>query len=243
MTEKLIIAHRGASACARENTLDAFKKAIDFGADMIEFDVRRTKNNVFIAYHDEHIQGEMVKELTYEAVEELAGRHGFSIPTVEEVLENTSGKIKLLVELKEEGYEKEVLEVLLKRLKDDDLIIASFNAPSLKIIKDNYPNLKVGLILAGDVSRDVMQRVSTPLRTKRRMEMEADYLILHWKLFGAGFFEKAKINNKLVFVWTVNDERLLLELLNDERISGIITDRPDLAVLLRERIACADSGL
>ena len=127
LTKRLIIAHRGASACARENTLDAFKKAIDSGADMIEFDVRRTKNNVFIAYHDEHIQGEMVKELTYEAAEELAGRHGFSIPTVEEVLENTSGEIKLLVELKEEGYEKDVLEVLLKHFKDDDLIIASFN--------------------------------------------------------------------------------------------------------------------
>ena len=240
LTKRLIIAHRGASACARENTLDAFKKAIDSGADMIEFDVRRTKNNVFIAYHDEHIQGEMVKELTYEAAEELAGRHGFSIPTVEEVLENTSGEIKLLVELKEEGYEKDVLEVLLKHFKDDDLIIASFNAHSLKIIRDNYPKLKVGLILAEDVSRDVMQRVFKPLRIKRSMGIEADYLILHWRLLGSGFFEKAKINNKPVFVWTVNDERLLLELLNDERISGIITDKPDLAVLLRERIACAE---
>src|SRR3990167_3474870 len=209
LTKRLIIAHRGASACARENTLDAFKKAIDSGADMIEFDVRRTKNNVFIAYHDEHTQGEMVKELTYEAAEELAGRHGFSIPTVEEVLENTSGEIKLLVELKEEGYEKDVLEVLLKHFKDNDIIIASFNAPSLKIIKDNYPNLKVGLILADDVSGDVIQRVSKPLQTKRRMEIEADYLILHWRLLGSGFFEKTGINSKPVLIWTVNDKKQL----------------------------------
>lgn len=241
MTKKLIIAHRGASACTRENTLDAFKKAINFGADMIEFDVRRTRDNILIAYHDEHIHGEMVKELTYEAAGEVAGRRGFNIPTVEDVLENTRGKIKLLVELKEEGYEKEVVEVLLRNFKDGDLIIASFNAPSLRVIKDNYPNLKVGLILAEDVSGDVMQRVFKPPQAKGRIE--ADYLILHWKLLGSGFFEKTEINNKPVFVWTVNDERLLLELLNDGRIDGIITDRPDLAVSLRERISCADSGL
>lgn len=236
MTKKLIIAHRSASAYARENTLDAFKKAIDSGADMIEFDVRKTKDNVPVAYHDEHIQGETIKELTYKAAGEIARRCGFNIPTVEEVLKNTSGKIKLLMELKEEGCEKQIVELLFMYLKEDDFIIASFHASSLKIIKDNYPNLRVGLIL----SDDVMPRVSKPLRTKRCIEMEADYLILHWKLLGSESFKRAKINNKPVFIWTVNDENLLLELLNDERIGGIITDGPDLAVSLRKGIAYAD---
>ena len=102
-TEKLIIAHRGASSYAKENTIESFKKAMLLGADMIEFDVRRTKDNILIAFHDEMIRGHSVKELTYEAISQLARNQGFDIPTVEEVLKWSRGKIRLDVELKEEA--------------------------------------------------------------------------------------------------------------------------------------------
>ena len=76
---------------------------------MIEFDVRRTKDNVFIAFHDGFIQGKSIKDLTYEAISQIARNQGFDIPTVEEVLKWSRGKIKFDVELKEEGYEKEIV--------------------------------------------------------------------------------------------------------------------------------------
>jgi len=56
----MIIAHRGASALAVENTIESFRKAIDLGADMIEFDVRRTKDKVFVVYHDKFLKGKLI---------------------------------------------------------------------------------------------------------------------------------------------------------------------------------------
>jgi glycerophosphoryl diester phosphodiesterase len=69
--KKIIIAHRGAPFFARENTLESFKQAISLGADMIEFDVRRTKDKVF-CHHDRSIQGRLVKSLTYEEISQIA---------------------------------------------------------------------------------------------------------------------------------------------------------------------------
>ncbi len=111
-TEKLIIAHRGAPGYARENTIESFKKALALGADMIEFDVRRTKDHALIVYHDERIQGHPIKDLVFEAIRRIAANQGFDIPTVEEVLKWSKGKIKLDVELKEEGYEREVAQLI-----------------------------------------------------------------------------------------------------------------------------------
>jgi len=51
-----------------------------------------------------------------------------------------------------------------------------------------------------------------------------------------GFLGRAGRSHKPVFVWTVNDEEMILKLLNDERVYGVITDRPDLAVSLREKL-------
>ncbi|MBP1697142.1 MAG: hypothetical protein H6Q41_2330, partial [Deltaproteobacteria bacterium] len=109
--EKLIIAHRGSPNHAKENTIESFEKAMASGADMIEFDVRRTRDNVLIAFHDESIQSHSTKDLTFEAMSQMARHQGFEIPTVEEVLKWSRGKIKLDVELKEEGYEKETVEL------------------------------------------------------------------------------------------------------------------------------------
>jgi glycerophosphoryl diester phosphodiesterase len=112
------------------------------GADMIEFDVRRTKDNIFIVYHDGFIQGKPIKELTYEEVSQIARNQGFDLPTVEEVLKWSRGKIKLDVELKEEGFEKEIVELLSRYFKEDQFVITSFNDSSLKRIKDDYPENK-----------------------------------------------------------------------------------------------------
>ena len=64
MRKTMIIAHRGASSLARENTIESFKKAIEIGVDMIEFDVRRTRDQALIVHHDELKEGKPVKELT-----------------------------------------------------------------------------------------------------------------------------------------------------------------------------------
>ena len=236
-TEKLIIAHRGAPSYAKENTIESFEKALILGADMIEFDVRRTKDNVLIAYHDEMIQGHSIKDLTYKGISQMARNQGFGIPTVEEVLNWSRGKIRLDVELKEEGYEKEVVELLFGYFEKDQFVITSFNDASLRVIKERYPDIKTGLILGrGIPSYHILTRLQEFFSMQRCKKAKADFLVAHLKLLRVGFLERAQRSHQPVFVWTVNDEEMIWKLLHDRRVHAIITDKPDLAVSLRKKL-------
>ncbi len=235
INKKLIVAHRGAPGYAKENTIESFEKALALGADMIEFDVRRTKDNIFIAYHDEFIQGKPIKELTHEIIRKIARNQGFDLPTVEEVLKWSSGKIKLDVELKEEGYEKGIVALLSKYFNEDQFVITSFNDSSLKRVKDNYPDMKVGLLL-GKSKAPFLSRLSEFFPMERCKKAKADLLVTHWKLLRFGFLDRAERNHKPVFVWTVNDEKMIWTLLHDRRVHAIVTDKPDLAVSLRKKL-------
>ena len=205
------------------------------GADMIEFDVRRTKDHVFIVYHDGFIQGQSIKELTYEEISKIAREQGFDIPTVEEVLKWSRGKIKLDVELKEEGYEKEILAWLSNYLKEDQFVVTSFNDSSLKNIKDSYPDIQVGLLL-GKYENPLLTRISEFFPMKRCKKVKADFLVPHWRLLKFDFLERAQRSHKPVFVWTVNDEEMMWTLLHDRRVYAVITDKPDLAISLRSKM-------
>ncbi len=201
---------------------------------MIEFDVRRTKDDLLIVFHDEWIQGKPVNDLAYEEIEQIAGNQGFHLPTVEEVLKWSTGRIRLDVELKGEGYEKKVAELLVRYLKEDQFMISSFHESSLKTIKDNYPGIRVGLLL-GRSNAPPWTRISEFFPMKRCERAKADFLVAHFKLLKFGLLERAQNSRKPVLVWTVNDQQIVWNLLNDKRVYGIITDRPDLAVSLRER--------
>ncbi len=236
ITEKLIIAHRGAPGYARENTIESFEKAMGLGADMVEFDVRRTKDNILIAYHDEMIQGHSIKDLTYEAISQMARHQGFDIPTMEEVLKWARGKIKLDVEFKEEGYEEEIVELLCRYFGEDQFVITSFNDHSLRVVKERYPDIKAGLILGKEIAPyRILTRIQEFFPVKRCKKAKADFLVAHWKLLRVSFLERARRSHLPVFVWTVNDEEMIRKLFREKRVYGIITDKPDLAVSLRKK--------
>jgi glycerophosphoryl diester phosphodiesterase len=237
MRKTMIVAHRGASSLARENTIESFKKAIEIGVDMIEFDVRRTRDQVLVVHHDELMEEKPIKELTYDEISKMAKGHGFSTPTLEEVLKHTSGKIKLDVEIKEEGYEKEVVELLFRYFGTDQFVITSFYDSCIKRIKNNHPDIKAGLILGiSKPEHPIRTRMSEFFPARRCREAKADFLVPHRRLLWFGFLDRAKRDNKPVFVWTVNDEKMIWKLLHDERIDAIITDKPDLAISLRQKM-------
>ena len=225
---KIVIAHRGASAHEKENTLRSFERAIEMDADMIEFDVRKTNDHVLIAHHNEAIQGKGIGTLSYEAVERLAGRRGFHVPTLEEVLNVTRGKIRLNAELKEKGYEKAVVSTMRAYLDDSDFILTSFNEASLGTIKSLFPNLKTGLILGRNIHRGFNR-------------VETDFWIPNWRLLDDALFRMAEKNAKPLVVWTVNDRRKLKRYLSDPRIYGVVTDKPDLAVSVRRELVSAEA--
>jgi glycerophosphoryl diester phosphodiesterase len=157
----------------------------------------------------------------------------FSLSTLEEVLKCTSGKIKLDVEIKEEGYEKEIVELLLKYFKKDQFVMTSFCDSCIRKIKDDYPDIKTGLILGKNF---ILTRASEFFPHKRLREAKADFLVPHRRLLWFGFLERAKREKRSVFVWTVNDRGRIWKMLHDKRIDAIITDKPELAISLRNNM-------
>lgn len=234
MSNTLIIAHRGASAYEIENTLKAFTKAIELGADMIEFDIRKTKDNVMVCHHDEteRVSNKYLKELEYKEINDIYKASGFRIPTFEEVLILAKGKINLDIELKEVGYEKEVIDLALKYFKEEHFVITSFNDISVKTIKEKYPKIKVGLLL-GKKEATIWTRITELFPGRRYKRAMADFIAPNHRLLIFGFLYRAKMNKKPVYVWSIEDEKLIKKLFK-KGIAGIITKMPDLAIKIRE---------
>lgn len=235
MVRKIIIAHRGYHTQVQENTIEAFEKAIEIGADMIEFDVRKTRDNILISYHDQFINSQAINKLTYQQLNAIASLAGFDIPTVDQVIEFTKNRIKLVVELKENGYEKQIAQLLLENLNPEQFIIISFKFQALKKIKNNYPQVRVGLLLSRESSRTIifLIRFLGLGLLEFLIGLKPDILLPNFNLLKSGLIKIKSREPKPVFVWTVNEEKHLQEFLNSTDIQAIITDKSDLATMLQ----------
>ncbi len=215
------IAHRGASAYEPENTLRSFKRAIEMGVDMIEFDVQLSRDRHLVIMHDEKLDrttnGEgLVKDKTVSELKKLDAGMGESVPTLEEVIALGKGKIGFVIELKEPGTEGGVISLI----KENDLIehvfIVSFNQNLLKKVKELEPKIKTGLILFSSTD---------PVRLAK--ECQADAVAPFHDFITVGLIEKAHQNNLKIITWTV-DNRGEAESLREAGIDGIVTKKPDL---------------
>lgn len=135
----LVIGHRGAAGVAPENTLESLRAGVAAGADILEFDVRLTKDNVPVIIHDAstqrtHKTRKVISSLTFKELQALhLTPH---IPTLEEVLNEFFGHIMLNIELKARGSGEAVTKLLAARYVKQDsdwdaVIISSFKAREL----------------------------------------------------------------------------------------------------------------
>lgn len=235
MDNKLIIAHRGASKDAPENTLAAFQKAIELGADMIELDARKTKDNIMVVIHDPKIGQQHIKDLTYQEITKLNP----AIPTLKEALMFISGKAPVQIEIKEEGYERQIAELAMAYFKPADFIVISFIFKSLKEIKTQFPQVKTGLILGSTTRR--LRQVLTYLLYWPNVLRFADLIAINWKLWRWGFKMMIPKNHPMV-VWTVDEPELISALLKDKRVWGITTNNPKVGVRLRNQMSLLTPG-
>lgn len=95
-----VIAHRGASMEAPENTLKAFQKAIDLQVDFIECDIRLTQDKIPIVYHNATIEGIPIDTLTYNNIRNRDIGMGEKVPTLQQLLSLNFGKTGLMIEIK-----------------------------------------------------------------------------------------------------------------------------------------------
>jgi glycerophosphoryl diester phosphodiesterase len=198
-----IVAHRGASSEAPENTLAAFERAIELAADMIEFDVRRASDGRLVISHDP------IREPAPE------------LPTLEDALRVTQGRIQLDVELKEPGCESDAIDLLLRYFPLDEFCITSFLTPVLRETRATHPDIRTGLIFAiwNDSVRAACQST------------DADLLVARYSLLQA-----AEQIGKPVFVWTVDDPKLMRTLLESPLVEGIVTNNPRQALAIRREL-------
>lgn len=229
----LVIAHRGASAYAHQNTLEAFRIAMEMGADMIEFDVRKTADDILIVSHDDNVEGSLIKDRTYDEIHSAAMDAGYIVPTLKETFEFTEGKIKLDIELKEDGYAESVAELSMEYMGASDFVITSSLDSAVKAVKNRYPEIVTGLVLG---SRPFSSLLRSLFPAKRIRDTGADILAVDRELLRLGFLRVVKKLGLPVYVWTVNDRKLMGKLLSTDGVAGIFTDKPDVGLFLREMV-------
>ncbi|MDY7008726.1 MAG: glycerophosphodiester phosphodiesterase [Cyanobacteriota bacterium] len=232
-TKPLIIAHRGASGLVEfENTLASFEKAIELGVPMVEFDVRKTQDNLFVAFHDESIDGMKVNDLSYQQLLDISQQKGFDVPLIEDVLKLCRGKIKLDIELKEVGYELEIVNLVKKYLDYQDYVIKSFLDAAIITVKQADNKIKTGLLLGVSKPKNLIAtRLSEIFPEFRLFTTKADFVSPNYQLIKFGFVWRMKLINQKFYVWTINDEKLMVETVKQGAFA-LITDRPDLALKL-----------
>ncbi|MDE2311730.1 MAG: glycerophosphodiester phosphodiesterase [Patescibacteria group bacterium] len=230
MEKILIVAHRGASVKERGNTIKAFALALELGADMIELDVRQTRDGKLAVIHDSGIDGQNISQLTLAELNNIAKAKGFEVPELVQVLRFIKDQIPAQIELKETGYETKVANQILQILQPEEFYVISFNLSSLKNIKQNFPQIRTGLIL-GSGKRRIWTSRWHLLRLKRILPY-FNMVAMSEGLWRHGWAQKFPADLP-VCVWTVDDEPTIKKILSDPRVAYLTSNNPDLAIKLR----------
>ncbi|MHA1282180.1 MAG: glycerophosphodiester phosphodiesterase [Promethearchaeota archaeon] len=220
----LIFAHRGASKLAPENTLRAFQKAIELGADYVEFDVHETKDGEIVIIHDDDVERTAgikgkIKEMTLKELKELDFGGGEKIPTLKELIELAKDKIGLQCEIKVRGIAKKIVEYFKEADLIDSTIISSFIHDELLAVKKYAPEIKLAPLVFG-IKKNKMIREA----------IEHKYYAIHpfYKFINQKFLDEAHKNNIKINTWTVDSKSRMKKLI-EMGIDGIITNDVELA--------------
>lgn len=234
-------AHRGASAYAPENTLEAFLLAAEQGADGVELDVQLTKDGEMVVVHDEEIDrvsdgSGFVKDYTLAELKILNFNkthpeyQDVKIPTLREVYEALKPTgVTINVELKTgifwyKDLEKKVLELTKEMEMEDRVIYSSFNHYSIQQMKKIVPEAETAYLYS-----DVILNVAEYAKNTKVDGLHP--AVYHVKM--ADFLKEYLGSNLNVRVWTVN-EKADMKWLIDAGVTAIITNYPDMAVQIKK---------
>lgn len=244
-----IIAHRGASAYAPENTLESFKLAIEAGADGIELDVHLSKNSVPVVIHDYTLDrttngSGYVNELTDIELKNLDAGSWFgeqfsdqSIPLLSEVLElckNTDDDFIINIELKSGSTVYPQIEEKVLRIADNlglnnKLLVSSFDHYAIEKIKNINKEIKTAALFAA--------AMVSPWRYLSTLEFDAYHIA--WHRIDKQTIDECHKHGLIVNAYTLNDSDFA-KLLISYGIDGIITDDPQKLLNLKEELLATE---
>lgn len=226
-----ITAHRGSSKDAPENTLEAIEKAIAEYADYAEIDVQETKDGVVILLHDDNVKRTTngtgyIWDYSYYDLMQLDAGSWFSeeyagvlIPTLDEVLEASKGRIFLNIEIKINSHNDDIVEKVVRLIEEynfeQQCVISSANYAALAEVKELNQNIRTGYIMA--------------LAYGNFYDNEyADFYSIKSGFINENLVKLAHGFGKEVHAWTVNN-KTEMERMKNLMVNNIITDYPLLA--------------
>lgn len=218
----MLVGHRGACAYEPENTLRSFKKAIELGANAVEFDIRRTKDGQIAVIHDPTLgrttnaKGR-VRNFTLDELKKLDAGKGEKIPSLKEALNFLNGKCKIIVELKETGFEEEVLKQC-EGIKN--ILFVSFHAEAIKKIKSLNQGAETGFLFS-----DRIENLENFISMNKIIK--SDWLGGRYTAINKELVKEAKKNGFGIFVWTVNEKKKISRYAK-MGVDGIVSNKPDL---------------
>ena len=210
--------------CGEDNTLTSFELAIDLGCDMVELDVRRTSDGRLVCFHDAVVGEATVEDMDFD---ELRVRSGVNVPTFEQAVRLCAGQIDMNVEIKEAGYEGEVIQSLQAYLAPGDFDIECFNVEVVAELGRLDSNISRGLLASRNEElseSDMLEVIAAGV-----VESGGDFLSLDHLLLSDLLFAHPVLGKLPVYCWTVDDPDMICEIVQYP-IAGIVTNRPDHAL-------------
>jgi glycerophosphoryl diester phosphodiesterase len=231
MNDFLVLGHRGYRAKYVENTIEAFQKALEYGADGIEYDSRLTKDGVLVVLHDEEINGIKLRTLEYNQLRNIKFSNGQTVPTVEETITSLDKKAYLNLEVKEVEAAIPSYEITKKLGALERTLFSSFKVEALRKIRKIDKDVKLGLLIQYD-TLDNLPQLNKELglyslnlwvdALKERKE-EASIMLRKWRDEGLK-----------ICLWTLNNPKDLYDLKGF--YDCVITDEVEIIVNERKRM-------
>jgi len=226
----------------RAGTIEAYARALETGAEYVEFDIRRTADGELAAFHDALTpQGEAPGAISYARLCELTG---YEVPRVAELMALIAGQATGHLDVKDVGGEERVVQMALDILGPGNFVVTTLEDESVAAVKARFPQVPTALSLGrglGQVppSRWAATRLSELLPLRRIRACRADWVAVNHRLARAGVLAQCHQAGIKAMIWTVDEDAEMRRWLTDPRVTVLITNRPADAVALRASLTQA----
>ncbi len=262
-----IIAHKGASGHAPENTIAAFELALQWGVDMIELDVRHTRDEEIVVFHDQFLDrvthdslGNQVTgdihDYTYEELKQFEVGSWFApryadqkIPTLKEVLDLIDGQCKVLIEIKHMDHphyhdfsDKLVDIVRGERNGFDWVVLQSYEQRYLDEAHNYDERIQTKRLLIGEDSAPLIAFYVETRVHLGRSEKHEQLMALnpHFATLSPRRVFRMHARGFKVYTYPVNERDMMIKMLN-MGVDGIISDYPDRLIQIRKELTALES--
>lgn len=244
-----LVAHRGGSHLAPQNTLAAFRNALNFPIDAIELDVHMSRDGHAIVFHDYTVEeltdgAGNILDLDFDYLRSLNAAAHFpggwpeaqQIPTLSEVLNLAKGRVQVYIEIKPSkrdgvfGRYPNIVETVVEEIRAaamlDQVLIISFDWQVLPRVKALEPSLRTGALVSTD-QWDAREKQALSTLAERVAALGCDWINMDGRLFSSEMPEIVHQSAFKLGVWTVNSLREMRRFA-DAGVDSLTSDRPDL---------------